>query len=538
MKTIYYNGKVYTGDLPLCEAFSIEKGRFVSVGTNEDVASTATVGDEMINLKGCFVCPGFNDSHMHLLNFGQSLLSAPLGEHTESLSAVLGCLKAHLAKFPLNEGGWLTGRGWNQDYFTDVSRMPNRFDLDSVSTSVPIIITRACGHCCSVNSKALELAGINANTISPEGGSIGFQNCEPDGRLFDNAMDLVLNVMPLPGEAELKSMIICACRELNRYGITSSQTDDYCVFREIAPHRINAAFRELADEGKLTVRVNEQCNFTELEELKRFIAAGNITGEGDTFFRIGPLKLLGDGALGSRTAHLSLPYLNDPNNKGLSLFSPEHLSKMIAYAHSKGMQIAVHAIGDACLDEVLDAYQASLKTNPRSDHRHGIVHCQITRCDQLKRMIELGLHIYAQSVFLDYDNHIIEKLVPESLAKSSYNWKTLLRGGATVSNGSDCPVELPDVMKGIECAVTRRSLDGTGPFLPDEAFTVKEALDSFTSAGAYASFEEDIKGRIAAGYLADFVVLGSDPFETEVNKLHSIEVLQTYLGGKIVYCKN
>jgi predicted amidohydrolase YtcJ len=201
------------------------------------------------------------------------------------------------------------------------------------------------------------------------------------------------------------------------------------------------------------------------------------------------------------------------------------------------MQVAVHAIGDGCLDRVLDAIEHALKEHPRNDHRHGIVHCQITRPDQLERIRDLQLHVYAQSVFLDYDNHIVEKRVGKELAATSYSWKTLTDAGVSVSNGSDCPVELPDVMKGIECAVTRRSMDGTGPYLPAEAFTVREALDSFTVRGAEASFEEDRKGRIAPGYAADFTILDRDPFMTPASQLHTIPVRACYLDGRCVYQK-
>ena len=537
MKTIFFNGKIYTGELPLKSAFIVENGRFAAVGSDEEMLELSETGDEVIDLDGRFVCAGFNDSHMHLLNYGQSLLSARLYENTESLSAVLDCMRAHLAAFPPENGAWLRGRGWNQDYFSDEKRMPNRYDLDSVSTEIPIMITRACGHCCVVNSKALEICGITAETVSPEGGAIGMENGEPDGRLYDNAMELAFDRMPIPDKNRLKQMIRLAAKALNGFGITSAQTDDYCVFRQIPYETVNEAYRELEEAGELTVRVYEQCNFTELDELKRFIESSNMTGKGSELFKIGSLKLLGDGSLGSRTAHLSVPYIGDAENRGFSLFTKEQFNSLCSYANETGMQIAVHAIGDACLDSVLDAIENALKENPRSDHRHGIVHCQISRRDQLDRMIRLKLHIYAQSIFLDYDNHIVEKLVPKPLSDTSYNWKTLLDGGLTVSNGSDCPVELPDVMKGIECAVTRRSMDGTGPYLPEQAFSVKEALDSFTTAGARASFEENIKGGIAPGLLADFVILAQDPFETEPNELHSISVEKTFLGGEEVFSK-
>ena len=534
MRNIYYNGRVYTGELPLCSAFAVEDGRFTLVGDDETLLASAREGDALTDLSGRFVCAGFNDSHMHLLNFGQSLAAAQLAPHTESLAGMLDYLKSFLAANPPREGQWLTGRGWNQDYFTDVSRMPNRQDLDAVSAEVPIMITRACGHCCVVNSRVLALAGITADTPVPEGGSIGMTDGQPDGRLCDNAMELLEGVLPLPGKEELKQMIRLACQNLNRFGVTSSQTDDYCVFRAIPFETVNAAYRELEESGELTVRVYEQSNFTELSELQRFVESGNVTGTGTDLFRIGPLKMLGDGALGSRTAHLSSPYPGT-EDCGFNLFSDEHMNSMVSYAHNHGMQVAIHAIGDACLDQVLNAVELALRENPRADHRHGVVHCQASRPDQLERIARLNMHVYAQSIFLDYDNHIVGKVLTPQLAASSYSWKTLMQKGVSVSNGSDCPVELPDVMEGIQCAVTRCSLDGTGPYLPGEAFTVQEALDSFTIRSAEGSFEESSKGRIADGYLADFVVLGADPFETAPTDIHRIPVLATYLGGRCVY---
>ena len=535
MKTIYYNGRVYTGELPLLQAFAVEGNRFLLVGEDAQVLRLAGTDDHLIDLAGHFVCAGFNDSHMHLLNYGQSLYCAPLASHTFSLSGLLAYLKEYLQTHPVGDSQWLTGRGWNQDYFSDVQRMPDRHDLDDISDDIPIMITRACGHCCVVNSRALALAGIGPDTQDPDGGSIGRENGQPDGRLYDNAMDLLNGILPVPGKEQIKEMIRLACAELNRCGITSAQTDDYFVFRTIPFETINAAYHELEAAGELRVRIYEQSFFTTLEDLRRFVEAGNSTGTGSDMFRIGPLKLVGDGALGSRTAHLSVPYADDESNCGFSLFSAEQMNAMVSYAHSHGMQIAIHAIGDACLDQALDAVSLALEQTPRADHRHGVVHCQVSRPDQLARIRDLHMHVYAQSIFLDYDNHIVHRLLTPELAASSYSWKTLLHNGVSVSNGSDCPVELPDVMAGIECAVTRRSLDGTGPYLPHEAFTVQEALDSFTVRSSEASFDEKRKGRIQEGYLADFVILGQDPFLCEPRQLHRIPVLATYLNGSCVY---
>ena len=532
MRTLYRNGRVWTGALPLTDAFAVEDGRFVFAGSETD----APVCDETVDLNGRFVCPGFNDSHMHLLNFGQSLTMAELAAHTDSLSALLAYLRRFAAALPAGEGRWIRGRGWNQDYFTDVRRMPDRLDLDTVSTEVPVVIIRCCGHCLSVNSKALELCGITADTPCPEGGRIGMAHGEPNGIFWDDAMRLIYDRLPLPGKEEIRDMLRRACAALNSYGVTSVQSDDYVVFRGLPWQTVNEAYRELEASGELTVRVYEQANFTEAPALRAFMDAGCVTGAGTDMFRIGPLKLLGDGSLGARTAFLSRPYADDPSTRGFPIFTQEQMDELIGCAHERGMQVAVHAIGDAALDMVLDAVEKAQAAHPRPDARHGVVHCQISRPEQLRRLAELDMHIYAQSIFLDYDIHIVESRAGAELAASSYSWKTLAELGCGVSNGSDCPVELPDVMAGIQCAVTRSTLrDGLGPYLPDQAFTVEEALASYTVRGAEASFEESVKGRIAPGYLADFVVLGADPFETDPSDLRHIPAEAVYLGGRPVF---
>ena len=533
MRTIYHNAAVYTGTLPLVEAFGVEDDVFFFTGTNEEARKQDA--DSFVDLKGAFVCAGFTDSHMHLLNYGQSLVIAPLHLHTGSLSDMLHCL----GQTPPGAGGWILGRGWNQDYFSDGHRMPDRWDLDKVSVTHPVCAVRACGHALSVNSKALELLGITAGTPQPEGGQILLKDGQPTGVFFDNAMDLVYASFPAPDTGELKKMILAACADLNARGITGVHSDDYCVFRNLPWQNINRAYRELEQEGKLTVRVYEQANFTAVSALEEFMDSGNLTGTGTDLFRIGPLKMLGDGALGARTAYLSHPYADAPDTRGISVFSQKEFDELISAANARGMQCAIHCIGDACLDMVLHSLEKALAEHPREDHRHGIVHCQITRPDQLEKIAERKLHVYAQSIFLDYDIHMVKDRVGETLAGSSYSWKTLKNLGATVSNGSDCPVELPDVLGGIQCSVTRTDLKaGVPPYLPEEAFTLQEALDSFTSGGAYASFEEHKKGTIRPGMLADFAVLEKNPFDESVSNIRNISVLETYLAGKKIFTKS
>lgn len=530
MKTAYTNAEVYMGREMFCSAFLVEDGCFAAVGSTADAAGWQA--EETIDLGGKFVCAGFNDSHMHLLNYGQALTMAPLHEHTGSLSDMLDCLRSHLINNPPEDGQWLTGRGWNQDFFRDVRRMPTRFDLDQVSREVPIMAVRACGHAIVLNSKALEICGITPETEPVPGGEIVTENGQPNGILMDNAMDYAYDCLPAPTEQMVADMIRAACRALNRYGVTSCHSDDYAVFAGEDWQMVNRVFHALEEAGELTVRVYEQCNFSQPEALQEFLAAGNRTGTGTDRFRIGPLKLVADGALGARTAWVTESYADDPGNTGLPCYTTAQLDALISLAHRSGMQTAVHCIGDACLDAVISAMEKARKECPREDTRSGIVHCQITRADQLRKLGAMKAHIYAQSIFLDYDSRIVKDRVGEKTASTSYSWKTLMKMGATVSNGTDCPVELPFALGGIQCAVTRQPLDGQlPPYLTEEAFTVAEALDSYTCAGAFASFEESSKGQIQPGMLADFTVLERSPFAVPENKISDIPIRAVYLGG-------
>lgn len=583
MKTLYYNGKIYTGTDTPASAFLVEDEIITAVGSTEELlkiigepseviekangleisGAAAKVAESepsevtlksaksptiahltpevtKIDLHGHFVSPGFIDSHMHLLGFGQLLNSVPLAAHTDSLADMLDAMKQFHAQNPLPQGQWLIGRGWNHDYYTDVHRMPDRDDLDQISTEIPVCVVRCCGHCLVLNSKALELVGATIDTPTPDGGTIGQENGRLDGRFFDNAMGMVYEKIPTPDKATIKQYIATAARTLNTYGVTSCHTDDYSTFRQVPWQIINEAYQELEQEGLLTVRVYEQSNFDSLQTLTEFVEAGNYTGKGSNNFKIGPLKMLGDGSLGARTAYLTQPYADDPSTTGLPVFTPQTFEEMIGYANAHDMQVAIHAIGDRCLDDVLSAIEKALQENPKSDHRHGIVHCQITRPDQLDKISDLKLHVYAQTIFLDYDIHIVEDRVGPTRAATSYSWKSLMNQGISVSNGTDCPVEYPNALGGIQCAVTRTTLkDHLGPYLPDQAFTVREALDSYTIRGAEGSFEEKIKGKIASGYLADFVILDQSPFDVEPEQINEIKVLATYLGGKLIlpcYC--
>ena len=540
------------------------------------------------DLQGRFVCAGFHDSHMHLLSLGKSLVEVNLAGHTSSKKEMITHLKKefqerqnalrearsahyHTDKMPSETSSirWFCGRGWNQEYFQDGHVLPTRWDLDQVSVDIPIYLARACGHMAVVNSKAIQLMGLT--TATPQSADASFdvdEQGQPTGILRENALSWATALIPAPTKEEIKTMLTKACDLCNQYGITSVQSDDFDMWPEVSPQMILDCFEELIREDTLTVRVNEQCLLPTMQKLDNFLALGYRTGSclsgccvsesclsgcshpdstptDDSHdrsiptdrFRIGPLKLLLDGSLGANTAYLQGEYADAPGEKGMPLYTQEDLNAMVLRAHESGMQIAMHAIGDGAVQMGIDAYRHAQKICPRNDARHGIVHCQLTTAEQLEAFRELGLHAYIQSIFLDADAPIVEKRVSHPLAATSYQAATYLRKGISMSNGSDAPVELPDVMAGIQCAVTRRSLHTAmdAPYLPGEAMSVAQAIDSFTAGGAYASFEENRKGRIAPGMLADFVVLEQDPLQVKADSLAQIQVCATILGGHMVY---
>lgn len=535
MRTIFLGGKVFTGALPLTEAFIVENGRFLAAGTDEEMLALRQDGDVIVPLEGRFVCPGFNDSHMHLISYGHTMEMCDLtGKATASLAAVQQALRDFAATHP---DGWLVGRGWNHDYFSPAGDIPTRHDLDAVDAARPICITRCCGHCLVVNTRALELLGIDGNTPVPEGGAIDLdENGVPTGVLRDTAMVIAQKNLPKPDMEGLKRRIRNACKALNAVGVTSCQSDDFTSFENVPWQDVLAALEAVEKEGGLTVRIYEQSQFTTPESLQTFFDMGYTTGKGSDMFKIGPLKLLGDGSLGARTAFLSGEYADAPGEKGLAIFTQAQFNEMIALARSHGMSAAIHAIGDGILDRLLNAFEYAEKLYPDIPVRSsGVVHVQLTRPDQLQRMKELGLHAYVQSIFLDYDSHIVRQRVGD-LADTSYAFRTMREMGIPVSNGTDCPVEWPNPMRGLQCAVTRQPLDASiPPYRPEEAMSVEEALQIYTAGGAYASGEEDFKGRIAPGLAADFVILEESPFDVAPQDIHRIRTCATYLDGQCVF---
>ena len=526
----YHNARVFTGEDAFCTSFVVDDGVFLTTGSDDE---TARVYPEAasVDLGGCFVCPGFNDSHMHLLSLGSLLGMAQLAPCSDSLEHVLCAIADFALLHP--DHPFILGRGWNQDFFSGEKRFPTRDDLDSVCSDRPCMITRACGHVAVANSAALCLAGIGDAAPCVDGGKVETDAAgRPTGVLSENAISLVSSLIPKPDRAAIKERLQLAMTYVAKMGITSVQSDDFSS-ADVPFEEIIAAYQELKAEGKLTVRVTEQCLLPDAASLKRFLSAGYRTGWGDDLFRIGPLKLLVDGSLGARTALLRAPYNDAPDACGIATYTAEALNNLVLRAHSAGMQIAIHAIGDGASDLVLDAFDYAQSVCPRKDARHGIVHAQVLNHEQAARMKKLGLHAYIQSIFLDYDTQIVHSRLG-ARADEAYPAASLLRLGVTLSNGSDAPVEMPNALGGIQCAVTRMPFSKPLPsaYLPCEALTVAEAIRSYTACGAYASFEEAKKGLIRPGYAADFIVLGEDPFAVDPSCIHRIPVLSVVLAGK------
>lgn len=537
MDQIYYNGNIITMDehCPRAEAFLVRDGDFQQVG-GRSLVEPRRPDAEYIDLEGKTVLPAFTESHMHVLSLGMFLRDVDL-QHAQSIEHVIALSRAYIRDHAVAPGTWVRGRGWNQDNFQDESRFLTRYDLDKISTEHPIAFVRTCGHVIAVNSLALELVGMSETAPDVEGGRVDKdEQGKPLGIFREKARQIILGAIPEQSKEELKELIALASEEALAHGITTIHTDD---FKDVPNNyqKVIDAYEEMERDGTLKIRIYEQCNLPSTEKISHFLKAGYYTGYGDEHFRLGPLKLLADGSLGSRTAYLRAPYSDQPGTRGIHLFSQEELDAMIGLAHKNGMQVAIHAIGDGAMDMVLHGIERAKREYPRQNERHGIIHCQITSPDQLDRMKALDLIAYIQPIFLNYDISIVEDRVGVERASTSYNWKEFVDKGIPIAGGSDCPVESLNILENIYTAVQRKTLKAQpeGGWRPDQSLTVREAVKSFTCTGAYASFEEARKGSITPGKMADFVVLPEDIFTIDPERLKDIQVERTYLDGVLVY---
>ena len=513
MRRAFINCRMFGRD---DEAFTVNDGYFERFGNNAEILAGMDPNEETVDLSGMYVVPGFVDSHMHLLETGYYLRNVQL----------IGCRSRHQleekVRAACNDGRkWIIGRGYDDSTFEDGGI--DRAFLDSITTDRPIVLRRVCGHEAVLNTKALDMMAIDADTECP-GGEIDLKY----GIVREKAVDLVQSKMPQPDVEEIKDMILEAENYCARFGITAVGTDDFLsVTDDYRP--VLTAYEQLSYQDRLHLHIVEQCEFKTAGEYASFLDEGYTQGVSHSHFTIGPLKLIADGSLGAATAALSKPYVGGDASGDL-LYKEDDLRLLVKMANRFNMGVIVHCIGDAALDQVLAVFSDEMyEGNPLGD---GIVHCQIIRQDQLTKIKKLGIGCYFQSLFIEDDASLVKESVPQLLQKDAYPYRTLMLNNLC-GNGSDSPVCTPDCLKGISLAVTRTASNGTA-LNPDEALTVDEALLSYTERSARLLGLEE-RGRLAKDMYADFVVLEKDPHETSPEDIPTCRIMMTVCEGETVF---
>ena len=531
MRTLLINGHIYQKRGQFAEAMLIEDHLIRKVGSLVDLLPYM-IDSKVIDLKGKTVLPGFNDSHLHLYGTASFMRNVNLYGCSSINDVIVRAQEfIHLHS---QHAETLIGRGWNQDFFTDEVRLLNRFDLDRISVNFPIVFPRACGHVVALNSCALDCLNITRDSMNPEGGIIDKNDFgEPTGILRETALNLIEPLYPKVTLPDMLQRLKDIGERANSLGITSVQTNDLHIGDADSNH-LEEAYRIFAKEGLL--RVYHQVCFSDLEAFRDRIDAG-FHQSFDPFNRYGCLKLFADGSLGARTAALRKPYADDASTSGIAILSPEVLDDWIQTADKAGVQVAIHAIGDLAVRDVLDAYtKVNRGVNPL---RHGIIHCQITDTELLKAFQTQDILAYVQPIFLHYDLHIVEARVGKELAQTSYAFHTMETLQLHTSYGSDAPVEDFNPFNNLYCAITRKDLNGypINGFNPTEKVDLATAIDAYTIGSAYASYEEHSKGRLSVGYVADLIVLDKPIFELDDLDVRSVSVELTMVDGKIVFEK-
>lgn len=530
---VLVNAQIWTGSKgqPEAEALAVWQGRLLAVGSTREVRSLAGPKTRVLDARGRRVVPGFYDSHLHLLGSGQRLAQVALKDAADE--AEFG---RRLKEFDgkIERDRWLLGGNWDHDR-TFKGVLPTAALIDRSVANRPVFLRRYDGHMAIANTRALRLAGITAETPDPPGGVIYRQpgSREPSGMLRDNAMNLVERLIPPPGEAEIVEATRAALDAAKRVGVTSAQDMDgsgggtrRILFR---------TYQQLARAGQLTLRVDLRWPLGEVDELVRL---GAESGLGDDWVRIGGVKGFVDGSLGSSTAKMFEPYLNEPGSRGIYVTPLDQLRTLVATADRAGISVAIHAIGDQANAELLDIYAETARKHGPRDRRWRIEHAQHLRPQDYPRFKELGVIPSMQPYHIIDDGRWAEGRIGTQRCASSYACRSLLDAGAKVAFGSDWSVAPLDPLLGIDAAVHRRTLDGQHlkGWFPQQKITVAEAVEAYTLTSAYAAFQEKDRGTLEIGKLADFVVLSRDIFaESERANISKTEVLMTVVGGRVVY---
>lgn len=520
------NGITMSPDQPAASAVAVRGEEIVWVGDSTDATAHLPQAAKTIDLGGATLLPGFNEAHNHLMLLGHWLSQIDCSYPTvSSITEIVAAVADAAERTP--EGQWIEGRGYDDNKLVE-RRHITRWELDAVAPYHPVSIRNASGHMSVVNSAALRLGNIDRNTENPQGGHImRDESGEPTGLLQEQAQSLLpLSFIPQDPEI-LRACLQLAGAAYLAAGVTSAQEAGIFTTPEFG------VYQNAWHDGILPLRTYMMIRTQFLEALEKL---GFHTGFGDNRLKVGSLKIMGDGSLIGRTAAVSQPFLADPrpDNLGLMMMPDEDLYDLIWRGHRNGWQVAIHAIGDRAIELCLNGFQKAQERLPRADTRHRLEHCGILRPDLIQRMKELGVLAIPQPPFiLEFGDGFLRHLGQER-AQLTYAMQTLIKEGIHVAGSSDSPVSSYQPLIGIKTAVTEKTASGAD-FAPNEALSVEQALALYTTAGAYASFDEKIKGQIKPGMLADFAILRDDPRAVEPETIDQIPVLATISGGKVVY---
>ena len=529
---LFYNGHFYTGPGYAASVLWAQGGRIRALGGPELLAA-APPELPRTDLGGGWALPGFNDSHLHLLDVGRGLASVDLFGASGPADIAARCA-AFVRAHAVPPGQAVYGNGWNQDLFAGPHTLPTRADLDAAVPDHPLLLDRVCGHIMLCNTAALRAAGITSQTPDPPGGGIDRgPGGEPNGLLRDNAVALVRPLLPAETPAACAGRWRAALAHAAAHGLTSVQT---CDVRSRDWPTVLAALEELDAQDALPLRLTLQCAMDTPADLQALWDAGYRPGAHGKRWKIGPLKLFLDGSLGARTAWLRGGYADAPGAHGLCCLPMAEALALARKADAAGMQVVAHAIGDGAMEEMLDIIETlNAPRGGANPLRHGVVHCQVTTPGQWDRLAALGAGALVQPIFLDYDHTIVTARCGAALAGTSYAFGDAVRRGLPVSYGTDAPVESLDPLRNLYAAVTRRPLSGGAPWQPQQAVTRAQALFCYTQGSAWQEFAEAEKGRLAPGFLADFTVLDRDYFTVPEADIPRLRVQATVTGGQVVY---
>ncbi len=529
---VFYGGSIITMNesQPIIEAVGIEGEKIIAIGTLEDVKEKMSTKYDLISLEKNCLLPGFIESHMHLIGLMFFLLNVDLSS-VQSLEELQSTLIDTATKKSHEE--LIFGFNLKEEEF-EIPILPTRLDLDSCSN--PVFILRYDGHIGIANSKALLLMGIDKNTKVPDGGEIRRDKTgDLTGVISENALDIVFSVATkylMPKRADIKNTTIKATKMLAEKGITSIHS----VFKykkggEGGLGRVEIPLYKSVQDLILQncyalVDTNRPKRLTMLK--KSSLDGGQIYSK----FKLNTLKLFLDGSFGAKTACMWEPFSDAPDMSGFCTTEDDVIYKKMKIAHNLGFQIVIHAIGDKANRIAVNLYKKLLNEFPREDHRHRIEHASMLTEDVIKDMKEYGIIASCQPPFINSEYTWLEKRIGKERCKYTYPMRSILDGGVMLISGSDCPIEDPNPILGLHALVTRNG------FVPEQCITMEEALKTYTINAAFGAFEDDVKGSIEVGKLADFVILNRNPLEIDKDHIKGIQVLETIIRGKSVFKKD